>query len=309
MIRRYATPLAFKQALEQRIKSSSTTGVDFARRRQLLVFERFLARVVSIVGEAVTLKGGLVLEMRLAQARTTKDIDLRMMGSADGVLDRLQTAGRLDLGDYMSFEVRPDFDHPAIRNAGMQYDGYRYRAECRLAGVVYGRPFGVDVAFGDPLVGEPDLVVADDLLNFAGIAPPTLRLYPVVSHIAEKLHALTMPRSRPNTRVRDLPDIALLAMTGPIEGAALRLALDKTFGFRGTHTPCRRLFPLRRRSGEDLTVRWLPAMSLSGGPLRRPREPCQSFSTLCSIQPPVELGNRRIGSGCATRSNESLSTV
>ena len=24
--------------------------------------------------------------------------------------------------------------------------------------------------------------------------------YPVVSHIAEKLHALTMPRSRPNTR-------------------------------------------------------------------------------------------------------------
>jgi len=236
MIRRYATPLAFKQALEQRIKSSSTTGVDFARRRQLLVFERFLARVVSVVGDAVTLKGGLVLEMRLAQARTTKDIDLRMMGSADGVLDRLQTAGRLNLGDYMAFEVRPDLDHPEIRNAGMQYDGYRYLAECRLAGTVYGRPFGVDVAFGDPLVGELDLVVADDLLNFAGIAPPTLRLYPVVSHIAEKLHAFTMPRSRPNTRVRDLPDIALLATTGPIEGAELRLALDKTFGFRGTHS-------------------------------------------------------------------------
>ena len=36
MIRRYATPLAFKQALEQRLKSSSAHGVDFARRRQLL---------------------------------------------------------------------------------------------------------------------------------------------------------------------------------------------------------------------------------------------------------------------------------
>lgn len=33
MIRRYATPLAFKQALEQRLKSSSTTGDHFARRR------------------------------------------------------------------------------------------------------------------------------------------------------------------------------------------------------------------------------------------------------------------------------------
>jgi hypothetical protein len=117
----------------------------------------------------------------------------------------------------------------------MKYDGYRYRAECRLAGAIYSRPFGVDVAFGDPIVGKPDLVAADDLLGFAGIASPMLRVYPVVSHIAEKLHALSMPRSRPNTRVRDLPDIALLASTGPIEGAELRLALDRTFNFRGTH--------------------------------------------------------------------------
>lgn len=159
-----------------------------------------------------------------------------MMGSADNVLERLQAAGRLDLGDHMSFEVQPDVDHPEIRNEGMQYDGYRYRAECRLAGAIYSRPFGVDVAFGDPLVGELDLAVAEDLLSFAGIAPPTLRLYPVVSHIAEKLHALTLPRSRPNTRVRDLPDIVLLATTGEIKEAELRLAFERTFRFRGTHS-------------------------------------------------------------------------
>lgn len=236
MIRRYATPLAFKQALEQRLKSSSNTGFDFARRRQLLVFDRFLARIASAIGDAVTLKGGLALEMRLARARTTKDIDLRLMGSSDEVLDRLQAAGRLDLFDYMLFEVQPDSDQPEIRNDGMRYEGFRYRAECRLAGAIYGRPFGVDVAFGDPLVGEPDLMVAEDFLSFAGIEPPTLRLYPVVSHIAEKLHAFTMPRSRPNSRVRDLPDIALLATTGPIEGARLSLALARTFEFRRTHS-------------------------------------------------------------------------
>ena len=94
---------------------------------------------------------------------------------------------------------------------------------------------GVEVAFGNPLVGEPDVVVTDDVLAFAGIAPSTFRLYPVVSHIAEKLHAFTMPRPRPNSRVRDLPDLALLATTGPIEGAALRRAIELTFGFRGTH--------------------------------------------------------------------------
>lgn len=233
--RQYATPLAFKQALEQRLKSSSATGVDFGRRRQLLVFERFLARLGRVAGDAVTLKGGLVLELRLARARTTKDIDLRMMGSSADVLERLQEAGRLDLGDHMLFEVQPDADHPEIQNEGMRYDGFRYRTECRLAGMIYSRPFGVDVAFGDPLVGEPDIVTGDDILGFAGIAPPLLRLYPVVSHIAEKLHAFTMPRPRPNTRVRDLPDLALLATTGSIDGLQLHLALSNTFEFRGTH--------------------------------------------------------------------------
>lgn len=234
-VRRYATPLAFKQALEQRLKSSSTTGADFGRRRQLLVFDRFLARLAQVAGDAVTLKGGLVLELRLARARTTKDVDLRMTGSSREVLDCLQEAGRLDLGDHMRFEIRANDGHPEIRNEGVRYEGFRFRAECRLAGMIYGRPFGVDVAFGDPLIGKPDIVTTEDTLGFAGIAPPSLRLYPVVSHIAEKLHALTIPRSRPNSRVRDLPDIALLATTGPIDGAELRRAIGTTFAYRGTH--------------------------------------------------------------------------
>jgi hypothetical protein len=231
----YATPSAFKQALEQRLKSSSAGGIDFARRRQLVVFNRFLARIAEVAGEAVILKGGLVLELRLERARTTKDIDLRMIGSADGVLDQLQEAGQLDLGDFMRFEVRVDPKHPDIRNEGMPYDGFRFRAECGLAGAIYGRPFGVDVAFGDPIVGKPDWGHGEDLLAFAGIAPPRLRLYPIVSHIAEKLHALTLPRQRPNSRVRDLPDLALLATASSVEGAELRLALKKTFDFRQTH--------------------------------------------------------------------------
>jgi hypothetical protein len=248
-VRQYATPLAFKQALERRLRSSSATGTDFSRRRQLLVFDRFLARLGRVAGDAVTLKGGLVLELRLDRARTTKDVDLRMMGSPADVLELLQEAGQLDLGDHMRLEIQPDDEHPEIQNEGMRYEGYRYRAECRLAGMIYGRPFGVDVAFGDPLAGEPDVITAEDTLAFAGIAPPTLRLYPVVSHIAEKLHALTMPRPRPNSRVRDLPDIALLATTGPIDGAELRRAIEMTFSFRGTH-PVPTLIPSAPASWE-----------------------------------------------------------
>ncbi len=231
----YSSPPAFKHALEQRLKTASKDGVDFARRRQLLVFERFLARVSAVFGDAILLKGGLVLELRLERARTTKDIDLRVTGSPENVLATLQQAGRQDLGDFMTFEVGPDPEQPTIENDGMQYEGLRFRAECRLAGKIYGQRFGVDVAFGDPIFGEADIVTADDVLDFAGIAPPTLRLYPIETHIAEKLHAYTMPRTRMNTRVKDLPDIALLAGIQPLQATRLRKALEQTFTHRATH--------------------------------------------------------------------------
>lgn len=233
--RAYTSPESFKQALEQRLRSRAATGAEFVRRRQLLVFDRFLARVNAVLGDTVTLKGGLVLELRLQRARTTRDVDLRVVGSPNDVLAKLQQAGRTNLGDFMAFEVAPDRSHPELQNDGMQYDGLRFRAECKLAGKLYGQPFGVDVAFGDPMLGEPEVVVAEDVLAFAGITPPKLRLYPIETHIAEKLHAYTMPRLRPNSRVKDLPDLALLASAQPIDAHRLRTALDQTFTFRKTH--------------------------------------------------------------------------
>lgn len=42
MTRVYRTGAAFKQALEQRLRTASTSGADFARRQQLVVLDRFL---------------------------------------------------------------------------------------------------------------------------------------------------------------------------------------------------------------------------------------------------------------------------
>lgn len=246
----YSSPPAFKQALEQRLKASSKDGADFARRRQLLVFDRFLARVSAVFGNSVLLKGGLVLELRLERARTTKDVDLKVTGSPVKLLAKLQQAGRQDLGDFMTFEVNPDVEHPTIDNNGIQYGGQRFRAECRLAGKLYGQRFGVDVAFGDPVFGEPDVVTADDTLDFAGIAPPVLRLHPIETHIAEKLHAYTIPRTRTNTRVKDLPDIALLAGIQSLQAEHLRKALKQTFEHRATH-PLPQAFPYPPTSWSD----------------------------------------------------------
>ena len=57
----YASPQSFKQALEQRLKTASNSGADFTRKRQLLVFDRFLARIVAVMGDTALLKGGLVI--------------------------------------------------------------------------------------------------------------------------------------------------------------------------------------------------------------------------------------------------------
>jgi hypothetical protein len=238
--RTYASAEAFKQALEQRLRGAAKLGTAFARSRQLLVFQRFLARLDAVLSDAVTLKGGLVLELRLerartARARTTKDVDLRVSGSSESLLAQLQEAGRRDLGDFMRFEVVRDDEFPLIQNDGLHYDGLRFRVECKLAGKLYGQPFGVDAAFGDPMLGEPEVIDAVDVLAFAGIAPPKVRIYPIETHIAEKLHAYTLPRRRPNSRVKDLPDIALLASVQPLEAARVRAALEQTFTFRRTH--------------------------------------------------------------------------
>jgi hypothetical protein len=269
-VTRYATAAAFKQAVEGRLRSTSASGVDFARRRQLLVFDRFLARIVRELGESAMIKGGLVVELRVERARTTKDIDLRLVGPPAEILERLQRAARLDLGEFMVFTVTPDAEHPAITNEGMVYEGQRYRVTCVLAGKPYGQPFGLDIAFADPILGEPDVVVADDLLGFAGIAPPSLRLYPIETHIAEKLHAYTLPRKRPNSRVKDLPDMALLAGVRKIEGAQLRRALEQTFTSRKTHAlpfalpppPPAWATPYARMVEED-DLRWVDLVTLA----------------------------------------------
>jgi hypothetical protein len=86
-VRPYSSPEAFKQALEARLRTASKTGADFARRRQLLVFDRFLARVVAMLGDAATLNGGL------ARAQI-QSLALCLCGR-QGVRSRLVTFRRL----------------------------------------------------------------------------------------------------------------------------------------------------------------------------------------------------------------------
>jgi len=262
--RTYTSPLAFKTAVERRLMDrAKTLGLEVNRQRQLFVFDRFLARLAMVFKDAMVLKGGLAIELRLDRARTTKDIDLRLVGDPDALLGRLQEAGRLDLGDYLAFEVQADPDHPDIDAEGMQYQGLRFRADARMAGRRYGGPFGLDIAFAEPLYGQPELLTGAAFLDFVGISPVTVAVYPLETHLAEKLHAYTVPRKRPNSRVKDLPDIALLATSREIDAESLLRAIRRTFDHRATHAvpvavpePPELWAPVYQRIAAEDGLRW-----------------------------------------------------
>ena len=235
--RLYRSPPAFKAALEDRLRRDSAGGIDIQRRRQLVVFTRLLARTTAAFGDATVLKGGFALEIRLEIARTTRDIDLVLLGSDAQLLERLQAAGQLDLKDFMTFEIQPNKDTPEITGEGVLYGGKRFRVECKLAGKVYGARFGLDVVLGGKMLGSPSIIETEQFLDFAGIAAPAVRVLPIETHLAEKLHAYTLPRTAENARVRDLPDMALLGTVKdtPLMPERLREAFRLTFDARATH--------------------------------------------------------------------------
>jgi hypothetical protein len=261
----YASPKAFQIGLDARLKRSTTPGRNIERLRQLLIFERFLARIAVEFADAIVLKGGFVLELRLARPRMTKDVDVRFSGDPDAILPRLQSLGRLDLHDFMTFEVMIDEEHPEIRAEEAKYGGKRFKVTCKIGGRPYGNPFGFDVGIGDPMIQVPEERTMPDRLDFIGVPPPRLRIYPIETHIAEKLHAYTKPwpPDRPNSRDKDLPDIALISTLAIPSAMTLKAALKQTFDFRGTHSiptalplPPERWHALYRQKQEEYGLEW-----------------------------------------------------
>jgi hypothetical protein len=70
----------------------------------------------------------------------------------------------------MTLEVGPHGDHPEIQTTACSTTGSASVRSASSPANSNGQSFSVDVAIGDPILGEPELVVADDVLAFAGIA-------------------------------------------------------------------------------------------------------------------------------------------
>lgn len=234
----YATPSAFRQALEARLNEVARLGhVDVQRLRRQVAFDRFLCRLFQHPGDHWLLKGGYAMELRLRESRTTRDVDLAMRGPirgsgqlSDRILRLLQDAVATDIGDFFVFAV----GLPMQDLAGAPYGGARFPVEARLAGRVFAR-FHVDVGTGDPIMEPAETVQGGGWLEFAGISAAPFPSISSEQQFAEKLHAYTLPRGeRPNSRVRDLLDMYLLLRAG-VQADRIVDAVRAVFARRKTH--------------------------------------------------------------------------
>jgi hypothetical protein len=81
-----------------------------------------------------------------------------------------------------------------------------------------------------------ETIECPDWLGFAGIQQPKVRVISRGQQFAEKIHAYTLPRSSPNSRVKDLVDLILLSRDNQVDKPRALNALRETFGRRNTHT-------------------------------------------------------------------------
>lgn len=241
-LKRYSTAKAFRVALEARLKQiAANEQIDLQRLRRLVAFDRLLARVCQSKEIRFILKGGYAMELRMKEARTTKDIDLvvedprkiiNSKGSVnEALLEELREQASADLGDYFVFMIgKSIMDIDAT-----PYGGARYPVDARMDGRTFVK-YHLDIGVGDVVMEPLESIRSRDWLSFAGIVSPVIGLLSKEQQFAEKLHAYTLPgRIRPNSRVKDLVDIALLLQRGDLASEKVKESLITVFSKRNTH--------------------------------------------------------------------------
>lgn len=289
---RYETPAAFRAALEQRLaNAAAASGIDLDRLRRRAVFERILARLSAAPDERWILKGGFALEVRLGdRARATRDLDVAMQdASRDGadVRDALIDALSIDAGDGFVFRVSAPTDL-ATDEAGRP--GWRFSVTAQLAGRTF-QTVRVDVvARVDEIAGRTERIELRTFFDFAALQNLDVEVVDRRQHFAEKLHALTRDYGdRPNTRVKDLPDLLVLIEGGLEPDQALHRAVASVFAIRATHAVPQEL-PRPPEAWRDKYAEYADALALEAGDLDAAHDRLQDFwgtTRAAAAQPPA----------------------
>jgi hypothetical protein len=244
---RYQTPSAFRTALKERFGQIARADGRYPLNelQRQFAYDRALARLFSSNdADRWVLKGAGALLARLAAARHSKDVDVFFNATEadiDGAVDALRAALRTDLGDHFAFDV--------IRVAPLQEEarGARVHVNARLGPASFAG-FHIDVVVGTAMTGTPDIVAPLTPLNIEGLVRPHYRVFPIGDHLADKLCATLGTYARDgqpasSSRVKDLVDIAIIAITQTISADTLSIAVISNAAMRKIALPERFAVP------------------------------------------------------------------
>jgi len=213
------------------------TGIPMDTALRRYAQERIVQLVsVSRHADDFCLKGGVLIAALNGgdHLRPTEDIDFNGF-DPDGDVPRIEAVMRDVCGSHDGSDgMRIDLDSLKVLKdregivPGGKVSLYAFIHTARVQ-------IKVDVGFGNVITPDVKLMQIPTILPSV-LPPPTIRVYPLSTVVAEKFHAMAQ-FGIVNTRMKDYFDIWRLADTYSFEGGELSLAIGNTFGKQGTEIP------------------------------------------------------------------------
>lgn len=204
----YATPLAFRRALTDRLKVLAANGPwTVTQLQRQTAYDRFLERLYAL-DDAWVVKGATALLAREIGSRGTLDIDLYLERAPRAAESHLREAVGRDIGDWFRFEVG------LARPVAVVTGGVRLPVTAYVGNTPWAN-FHIDLVGTDVrMTGAPDDVPPLVQLSMPSVEQHGYRAYPLVDHVADKVVATFQRYGAAqvgSTRYKDLVDLVAIS--------------------------------------------------------------------------------------------------
>lgn len=223
-------------ALEMAVKAAANvSSFDTGRAISSFYFHRLLCRVFANGNESFVLKGGHAMLARTVDARATRDIDLlALQGDLGEALKELIRLAEIDLGDFVTFEFAGT--HPIKAE-----DEYRSGLSVKFVPIIGTKrmqQISIDLVVDEVPLEGAELITPADRIEIDGVQTCDYLVYPVEGALADKFCALIeIHGERTSSRVKDLVDIVVYAVTCAIDGEKLENRVRREAAIRGIEAP------------------------------------------------------------------------
>lgn len=230
----YATPVAFRRALTDRLKAlAKSSRWELPQLQRQFAYDRLLERLY-LMDDGWIVKGAVALLARDLGVRASIDIDVYRAKGADAAEADLREAAARDVDDWFRFEIGP---RGTVADGAV---GVRLPVTAYVGTTAWAQ-FHVDLVGSDlTMVGEPDAVSALAEVDMPDLPQRGYRAYPLVDHVADKIAAIIQRYGtvqRPSTRFRDLVDLVAIVQGASIDAQEQIRALRSEAERRGIVLP------------------------------------------------------------------------